>query len=197
MHNDTLKARLDALSEAECRALNILKNSETKSDKELGDWLAATAELSAALRDRFRSGDLVTKDQLEQAVRERLNDLPWREKDIKRGLILFRTSNNAHGFTNYSSLSSKVDALPDAAKEELAAIMTNMAIGFSKEDVLANGIVKQAIAEAVAAEREACAKVCETKADKRPDSTNVDWSVNTALLNIAAHIRARTEGESQ
>lgn len=107
------------------------------------------------INESVENGELVTKEELEAAIRDRLNNLPWREKDIKRGLILFRTSNNAHGFTNYSSLSSKVDALPDAAKEELAAIMTNMALGFSKDDVLANGVVKQAISEAVQAELQA------------------------------------------
>ena len=76
------------------------------------------------------------------------DSLPWRIKDIKRGLILFRTSSNAHGYTNYSALSGKIDALPDSAKEELAAIMTNMALGYSRDDVWANGVIQQWVDEA-------------------------------------------------
>ncbi len=57
------------------------------------------------------------------------DDLPWRISDIKRGLILFRTSNNAHGYTNHSTLSDRVDALPDRAKQELAGMMINVATG--------------------------------------------------------------------
>lgn len=59
-------------------------------------------------------------------------DLPWRRRDIERGLILFRTSSNAHGSTNVSILSEKVDALPQSAKEELAGMMRNIASGLSK-----------------------------------------------------------------
>jgi len=55
------------------------------------------------------------------------HELPFRRKDIERGLILFRTSNNAHGYTNVSILSEKVDNLPQVAKTELANIMRNIA----------------------------------------------------------------------
>ncbi|MBD9540147.1 hypothetical protein IB276_11850 [Ensifer sp. ENS04] len=55
------------------------------------------------------------------------NVLPWRNKDIMRGLILFRTSNNAHGHTNVSILSERVDSLPQVAKDELANMMRNIA----------------------------------------------------------------------
>lgn len=55
------------------------------------------------------------------------DSLPWRRSDIERGLILFRTSNNSQSYTNHSTLSAKVDALPDCAKHELAAMMVNMA----------------------------------------------------------------------
>lgn len=54
-------------------------------------------------------------------------DLPWRIRDIQRGLILFRTSNNAHGSINFESLTSKIDALPPQAKEELADLMRVLA----------------------------------------------------------------------
>ncbi|NKX40856.1 hypothetical protein HGG71_05155 [Rhodobacteraceae bacterium R_SAG2] len=83
-----------------------------------------------------------------QAARDAKARLPWREKDIQRGLILFRTSNNAHGYTNYSALSGKIYALPQAARDELAAIMVNMALGYSRDDVNANGVVQQWIEEA-------------------------------------------------
>lgn len=59
------------------------------------------------------------------------DDLPFRHDDIMRGLILFRTSNNAHGYTNFVSLTAKVDALPQAAKDELATMMRNFADGLS------------------------------------------------------------------
>lgn len=55
------------------------------------------------------------------------DDLPFRRNDVKRGLILFRTSNNAHGYTNFVSLTSKVDALPQVAKDELATLMRTIA----------------------------------------------------------------------
>lgn len=54
-------------------------------------------------------------------------ELPWRTKDLMRGLILFRTSNNAHGYTNVSILSKRVDSLPQVAKDELANMMRNIA----------------------------------------------------------------------
>ncbi|MDE4176341.1 hypothetical protein PXK01_19470 [Phaeobacter sp. PT47_59] len=83
------------------------------------------------------------RDQLAAA-----KDLPWRAKDIKRGLILFRTSSNAHGSINYQARSEKVDNLPQSAKDELAAIMVNMALGYSPEEVAANGVVKEWVASA-------------------------------------------------
>lgn len=83
------------------------------------------------------------RDQLAAA-----KDLPWRAKDIKRGLILFRTSSNAHGSINYQARSEKVDNLPQSAKDELAAIMVNMALGYSPEEVAANGVVKEWVAAA-------------------------------------------------
>lgn len=55
------------------------------------------------------------------------DDLPFRRKDILRGLILFRTSDHAHGHTNFCLRSEKVSALPQAAKEELARMMRNIA----------------------------------------------------------------------
>lgn len=63
--------------------------------------------------------------------KEKEDDLPFRHDDIMRGLILFRTSNNAHGYTNFVSLTAKVDALPQAAKDELATMMRNFADGLS------------------------------------------------------------------
>lgn len=63
-----------------------------------------------------------------------VSDLPFRVDDIKRGLILFRTSNNAHGYTNFVSLTAKVDALPQIAKDELASTMRNIARSLLAED---------------------------------------------------------------
>ncbi|MDE4274723.1 hypothetical protein PXK58_09070 [Phaeobacter gallaeciensis] len=86
-----------------------------------------------------------------EALRDQLaaaKGLPWRAKDIKRGLILFRTSSNAHGSINYQARSEKVDNLPQSAKDELAAIMVNMALGYSLEEVAANGVVKEWVAAA-------------------------------------------------
>ncbi|GHE82591.1 hypothetical protein GCM10019059_44970 [Camelimonas fluminis] len=60
-----------------------------------------------------------------------VDDLPFRRRDIERGLILFRTSSNAHGSINFVSLASKVDALPQPAKNELANLMRNIAQGLS------------------------------------------------------------------
>ncbi|SPL65419.1 hypothetical protein OHAE_1286 [Ochrobactrum soli] len=68
-------------------------------------------------------------DAVEKALTE--PDLPFRHDDIKRGLILFRTSNNAHGYTNFVSLTAKVDALPQIAKDELADLMRSIASGLS------------------------------------------------------------------
>lgn len=62
------------------------------------------------------------------------DDLPFRRDDIMRGLILFRASNNAHGYTNFVSMTAKVDALPQIAKDELATIMRNFADGLSPRD---------------------------------------------------------------
>ncbi|WPE19905.1 hypothetical protein [Shinella zoogloeoides] len=59
--------------------------------------------------------------------------LPFSRRDIERGLILFRTSNNAHGHTNFVSLTAKVDALPQVAKDELAGMMRNIAAELSPQ----------------------------------------------------------------
>ena len=58
---------------------------------------------------------------------------PFRDDDIRRGLILFRTSNNAHGFTNCISIPSKLDELPQEAKDEIAITMHNMAASLAPE----------------------------------------------------------------
>lgn len=55
------------------------------------------------------------------------NKIPFRIDDLTRGLILFRTSNNAHGYTNVVILSERVEKLPQVAKDELAQIMRNIA----------------------------------------------------------------------
>lgn len=57
--------------------------------------------------------------------------IPFRLKDIERGLILFRTSSNAHGSVNFVALSEKIDSLPQVAKDELASLMRNFANGLS------------------------------------------------------------------
>lgn len=67
----------------------------------------------------------------EGSISDATDDLPFRRDDIKRGLILFRTSNNAHGYTNFVSLTAKVDALPQIAKDELASLMRSIANGLS------------------------------------------------------------------
>lgn len=65
-------------------------------------------------------------------IQEKAGKLPWRRADIERGLILFRTSNNASGFTNCEILTGRVDALPQQAKEELATVMFNVAAGLTE-----------------------------------------------------------------
>lgn len=62
------------------------------------------------------------------------DDLPFQRKDILRGLILFRTSNNAHGYVNFSKLSSKVDELPQVAKDELASLLRSVAADIAPVD---------------------------------------------------------------
>lgn len=59
------------------------------------------------------------------------DDLPWRESDIRRGLILFRTSNNAHSTINFEALTFKIEALPQSSKDELAALMRSYAEGLT------------------------------------------------------------------
>lgn len=59
--------------------------------------------------------------------------MPFREKDVRRGLILFRTSNNAHGFVNFEMLTGKVEDLPAEAKLELANMMDNLSEQFRKD----------------------------------------------------------------
>lgn len=54
------------------------------------------------------------------------HDLPFRERDIRRGLILFRTSDNARGYVNFEMLTGKVEDLPEPAKLELASIMDSL-----------------------------------------------------------------------
>lgn len=55
-----------------------------------------------------------------------LSAMPFREKDVRRGLILFRTSNNAHGYVNFEMLTGKVEDLPSVAKLELANMMDSL-----------------------------------------------------------------------
>jgi hypothetical protein len=62
-----------------------------------------------------------------------MTELPWKESEIRQGLILFRTSNNAHGHTNFSMLSHRVDNLPQVAKDELARTMVNIAHSLSPD----------------------------------------------------------------
>lgn len=106
-------------------------------------WLSAYPEISAAMqrlieldRDHWRGLDEPAtgvmphqihdfRSMLEQRMAK--NELPFSFKDIERGLILFRTSNNSQGYTNFVSLTAKVDALPSPAKIELANMMTNIA----------------------------------------------------------------------
>ena len=83
-------------------------------------------------------------------------DLPWRHSDIRRGLILFRKSNNAHGYTNYSALSDRIDALPQRARTELANIMVNMAHDFDPEAVANHGVIKKLMEVAPVSDEPSC-----------------------------------------
>lgn len=124
-----------------------------------------------------------------QAARDAKARLPWREKDIQRGLILFRTSSNAHGYTNYSALSGKIDALPQAARDELAAIMVNMALGYSRDDVNANGVIQQWIEAARDEALGEAISICE-----RGDILTAD-SAAAHLRQIRALKSTSAEGE--
>lgn len=134
-----------------------------------------------------------------QAARDAKARLPWREKDIQRGLILFRTSNNAHGYTNYSALSGKIYALPQAARDELAAIMVNMALGYSRDDVNANGVVQQWIEEARDEALEEAAKAAEEYELSAPDD-DIELAESSTASLIVQDIRALkstiTEGDA-
>lgn len=57
--------------------------------------------------------------------------MSFRKDDLDRVLILFRTSNNAHGHTNNIILQHKIDELPQEAKDELVRSMMNIAHGIS------------------------------------------------------------------
>ena len=90
--------------------------------------------------------------EIERLTRER-DDLPWRVRDIQRGLILFRTSNNAHSEINFEALTFKIELLPQSAKEELAALMRSYAEGLLPTTAAeANGLKAQ-LAKAQAALR--------------------------------------------
>lgn len=66
-----------------------------------------------------------------QTVADELNaindELPWRMGDIARGLILFRTSNNASSHVNFEALTTKIEDLPSVAQEELVTLLRNVA----------------------------------------------------------------------
>lgn len=66
MTNPTLKAKLVELSEAE--RLALLDQKTCNTEQTLEAWLDALGKLNRALVDAFRSGDLVTKEELEAAV---------------------------------------------------------------------------------------------------------------------------------
>lgn len=90
----------------------------------------------------FAVGRVATQaGPLEQAAKEidrlkEVDDLPFRVSDIKRSLIMFRTSSNAHGFTNYQSRTEKVDNLPSVAKEELAGLMFGVAFDIDPVEMM-------------------------------------------------------------
>jgi len=103
--------------------------------RSLEDWEAFLLDRTQQLLhreadERHRAGHLAEEVT---RLREALDALPFSQRDIKRGLILFRTSNNAHDYTNFVSLTAKVDALPQVAKDELADLMRNMAESLSPE----------------------------------------------------------------
>lgn len=55
------------------------------------------------------------------------NIYPFRVEDVKRGLILFRTSNNASSYVNFEVVTARVDDLPTVARLELIALLRNVA----------------------------------------------------------------------
>jgi len=55
------------------------------------------------------------------------NIYPFRAEDVKRGLILFRTSNNASSYVNFEALTSKIEELPSVAQLELVTLLRNVA----------------------------------------------------------------------
>ncbi len=92
---------------------------------------AGTCEMMRALeaeRDAFKAEN--------QRLRGRLANLLIREKDVNRALVLFRTSNNAHGFINFHSLTSRIDGLPEVARNELAGLMFAVAYEIDADEVL-------------------------------------------------------------
>lgn len=108
--------------------------------------IEALTEISAHLRAGHDTHRAFLIDEAIDKLKL-VDELPWRPRDIRRGLILFRTSNNAHGFTNYQSIPSKIEKLPASGRDELAAIMTNMAIQLSRDAVERNGVVKSIVAQ--------------------------------------------------
>lgn len=52
---------------------------------------------------------------------------PFNLNDVKRGLILFRTSNNASSYINFEALTFKIEELPSVAQLELIALLRAVA----------------------------------------------------------------------
>lgn len=109
---------------------------------ELISWFGVN-QLSESLFDRLRARiEYIARgaalrsfqDGIKQEEKNRQTDAPFRPADIERALMLFRTGNSAHGYTNVNILSEKVDNLPAPAKAELATVMRNIAHGLSPID---------------------------------------------------------------
>lgn len=99
--------------------------------------------LDRAYRDGTK-GDTpkFTKWNMEVAYRAGQDSLPFRAKELAQALVLFRKSNNAHGYINVSILSEMVDSLPEIAKREMANIMVNIALGLDPENEIIAAKVK-------------------------------------------------------
>jgi hypothetical protein len=58
---------------------------------------------------------------------DEVKNLPFRLRDIQRGLVLFRTSNNAHGSINFDALTFKIMDMQEDERSELASLMRSYA----------------------------------------------------------------------
>ena len=118
---DSARAERDRLAKANAELLTEAENARMT----LAAWDQGGLPNDMTLREicEARIDDLSKY----MARAESMDALPFDRRDIERGLILFRTSNNAHGAINFVSLTWKVDSLPQSSKDEMASIMRNIA----------------------------------------------------------------------